>query len=183
MPKGILKLSKTAKGKIIVALDRLNGKPPMPLSSVSLPDMTHNDKECEFGFDKGVVTYIKVDGVQIYPSVSVALKPAQQGNQYQERPLQQGQQANRAAQTSTHFADSFLVKDTLLPKDVRGLSVSDIDNFNLKFHKAARSLPDNKGNYKFYFYSSGNSISPAPNDRLRTRPCRRGCADIPPSVP
>jgi CRISPR-associated protein Cmr6 len=152
MPKGILKLNKTAKGKIIVALDRLNGKPPMPLSSVSLPDMTHQDKECEFGFDKGMVTFIKIEGVQIYPSVSVAAKSAQQVNQ--DRP--QGQQANKTVPIS-----NALLAETYLPRDVKKLNFNDIDNFNLKFNKATRlpnleqiDICNDKKAGKFYFFKN-----------------------------
>lgn len=147
MPNGILKLSKTAKGKIIVALDRLNGKPPMPLSSVSLADLTHNDKECEFGFDKGMVTFIKVDGVQIYPSVFVPPKPIQQVGGYQQ------QQQNRPQAAPKVNEDSFKPTETFLPKDVQRLPISDIDNFNLKFNKAARYTDERKLG-KFYFFKN-----------------------------
>jgi CRISPR-associated protein Cmr6 len=146
MPNGILKLSKTAKGKIIVALDRLNGKPPMPLSSVSLADLTHNEKECEFGFDKGMVTFIKIDGVQIYPSVMAQPKPIQQGA-YQQ------QQQNRPQTAPKTVEDSFKPTETFLPKDVQRLPISDIDNFNLKFNKAARYTDERKSG-KFYFFKN-----------------------------
>ncbi len=158
MPKGILKLSKTAKGKIIVSLDRLNGKPPMPLSSVSLPDLTHNDKECEFGFDKGMVTYIKIDNVQIYPSVPIASKSIQQDNQNQE----QRQPSNNAILPQNAFKDSLSIDDTFLPKDVKRLPIDSIDNFNLKFHKTARvadlyknlKAKEEKKIGKFYFFKN-----------------------------
>jgi CRISPR-associated protein Cmr6 len=147
MPKGILKLSKTKKGKIIVALDRLNGKPPMPLSYVSFSDLTYNDKECEFETEKGKIISIKVDGVQIHPSVNFVPKPKQQERNRQGT-------SNRSQSRQGNFIDSFNKAETLLPKDVQDLPILDIDNFNLKFNKAARVLPSNKGKDKFYFFKN-----------------------------
>ena len=68
MPKGILKLRKSNKGSIIVELDRLNGKPPMPLSYISFKDTAFNDKECEFNFDNG--TFIGFETSAFYTRFS-----------------------------------------------------------------------------------------------------------------
>jgi CRISPR-associated protein Cmr6 len=150
MPKGIIKLSKSNRGNIIVSLDRLNGKPPMPLSYVAFKDLSHNDKECEYGFENGRVTYIKIENEQVYPSVPlVNIQRPQQGGQHIVQQIQQPQ-GNR-------FADSLDIQQTLLAKDVRQVNVNDIDNFNLKLYKAQRYLKD-KG--KFYFFK---------NDKRRSR--------------
>ena len=70
MPKGILKLGKTNKGSVYVQLDRLNGKPPMPLSYVSFKDLSLDGKECEFDFENGRVIRIKVDGQTVFGGIA-----------------------------------------------------------------------------------------------------------------
>lgn len=51
------------------------------------------------------------------------------------------------------------IKKTFLPADVRALSINKVDNFALKFNKAAfYKLENNK--YKFLFRDSGNEIVP-----------------------
>ena len=146
MPKGIIKLSKSSKGKIIVALDRLNGKSPMPLSSVSFNDMTFNEKDCDYGFENGQVTYIKIDNVQVYPSVSAApIAYPQRGNS----PMQQTQGVKQ-------MPDSFDMKKTLLAQNVRSIQIHDIDNFNLKLYKAQRFDSEKD---KFYFFKNDKRTS------------------------
>jgi CRISPR-associated protein Cmr6 len=141
MPKGIIKLTKTGKGKIIVALDRLNGKPPMPLSYVTFSDMTYNENECDFGFEKGMVTNILVNSVQIYPltplkTTANVVNPSTSGQN---------------TRLSNLKPDSFKIQETRLPKDVRAIQMTDIDNFNLKFNKVPRYIADKE---KFYFFKN-----------------------------
>jgi CRISPR-associated protein Cmr6 len=77
--------------------------------------------------------------------------------------------------TDSNNKDSFKLSDTNLPLDTRGVNdLDEIDNFNLKFQKAARFISDPKGNTKkdkFYFYkndynqknNTGHSFQIQPN--------------------
>jgi CRISPR-associated protein Cmr6 len=138
MPKGIIKLTKTGKGKIIVALDRLNGKPPMPLSYVTFSDMTYHEKECDFGFEKGMVMNLLVNGVQIYPLIPV-------------KRVVRLPESGVMTPATNQKTDSFKIQDARLPKDVRAIQMEDIDNFNLKFNKTARYIAEKD---KFYFFKN-----------------------------
>jgi CRISPR-associated protein Cmr6 len=143
MTKGVLKVNKTNKGKIFVELDKLNGKPPMPLSYIVFPDTSLSGKECEYIVDaKGIFMSIKVEGKEVWsrtpaPTASAAV---------------QGQNANK---DDSKFVDSFRMSDTFLPKDVQRLGSIDIDNFALKLQKAARYETNlNKDKYKFTFFKN-----------------------------
>lgn len=139
MAKGILKVNKTNRGKIFVELDRLNGKPPMPLSYIVFPDTTFNGKECEYSVDaKGIFLSIKVDGKEVWSRIPAPLANIAQGQ-------------NALAEVDSKFRDSLIIQDTFLPKDVRNKGLSDIDNFALKLQKAARYEPS-KDAYKFTFF-------------------------------
>lgn len=138
--KGILKVSRTNKGKIFVEVDRLNNRPPMLLSYVVFPDTTYDGKACEYETDdKGIFLNIKVDGREVW-SRRAATAPTLQKTQ--------------ATDGASKFRDSFSLCHTCLPKDIReGLNIADIDNFNLKLHKAAR-LEQWKDKYKFIFFKN-----------------------------
>lgn len=151
MEKGILVLSQSNKGKIIVSLDRLNGRPPMSLSYVSLPSMQHNNKECMYDMQQGKITRIEVEGEVVFPKSPAAsagnLQPAAAGG------------------GGNAWADAFSLPETKLPASVKKLPLSDIDNFSLKYHKAARFIDkENKG--KFYFFK--NDFRPARNGNPST---------------
>lgn len=156
MEKGILKLTLSGKGKIIVSLDRLNGRPPMSLSYVPIGSMDLNDKPCLYEMQQGKITRIEVDGRIVYgasaaPAPTAAQRPG---------PAAGG---NRAIQ---QVADSFLLQETLLPAAVRELPLHDIDNFSLKYHKAARNIEDANGKSKFYFFK--NDYRPGRNGQEAT---------------
>lgn len=142
MPKGILKLSKSKKGKVIVALDRLNGKPPMPLSNVSFDNLEHHEKECEYEMTGGIITEIKVDGAVVHGGASahassnISSPQSQFNNPSGTHPVYE-------------FRDALDIQQTQLPFAVRRLGNFDIDNFALKYQKAARYI-DNK----FFFFKN-----------------------------
>jgi len=139
MGKGILKVARTSKGKIFVELDRLNGRVPMPLSNVSLPDTTLDGKECEYEMNtSGQIISITIDGSQIW---SQKQTPA---------PVNRGSADNN----NTRYNDSYSLADTFLPADVRNKYLSDIDNFALKWQKAARYERGKDDEYKFLFFKN-----------------------------
>ncbi|MBK8563986.1 MAG: hypothetical protein IPN76_11750 [Saprospiraceae bacterium] len=144
MPKGILKLSKSNKGKIIVALDRLNGKPPMPLSNVSFSNLDHNEKECEYEMVGGIITKIEVEGVVVHGGKSA---PAPSNTTSAK-----GQSNHSTSHPVYDFWDSLDIQQTQLPNAVRRLGNFDIDNFALKYQKAARYIGDAPGKNKFFFF-------------------------------
>jgi CRISPR-associated protein Cmr6 len=139
MAKGILKVVKTNKGKIFVELDRLNGKPPMPLSYVVFPDTTLSGKECDYTVDaKGIFVNIKVEGKEVWSRTPVHTGLVQNTND-----------------PDSKFQDSLSFPHTFLPKDVRAIGLTDIDNFALKLQKAARYEANlNKDVYKFTLYKN-----------------------------
>ena len=153
MPKGILKLGKTNKGSVYVQLDRLNDKPPMPLSYVSFKDLSLDGKECEYDMENGKVTRIKVDGQTVFGAV-------QQTPQTQPVQRVVGQDANN----NYSMPDSLKIENTLLPKPIQALITGDIDNFNLKLQKASRLEKDNKGKDKFYFFKNDYRKDKAGNE-------------------
>lgn len=62
MHKGILKVSRTYKGRIFVEIDRQDEKPPMSLSYIVLTDLSHNGKECEYTLNEsGQVIKIEIE--------------------------------------------------------------------------------------------------------------------------
>lgn len=145
MENGVIKLSKSKKGKIIVAIDRLNGKPPMALSYVSLDSLEHNDKECMYEMVGGKITKIEVEGTLIYGG-SIAV-PAPRSNPPTS-------QANTREHRVYQFRDSLDIENTKLPKAVRKLGNFDIDNFSLKYNKAARYIEEAPGKNKFLFFKN-----------------------------
>jgi len=149
MKKGILKVRKTKKGKIFVQIDKQNGKSPMPLSYVSFNNTDFNDKECTYETDKkGIFTSISIGGKIVWSRQEKKAKQSQKRNQ------SSGRRKNKASQG---FTDSFDLGSTLLPKDIRGLTnvLRDIDNFSLKFKKAARYELNHRGDkYKFWFFKN-----------------------------
>lgn len=140
MTKGLLKVSRTNKGKIIVELDKRNGRAPMPLSYVSFADTSLNGMECEYTTDdKGIITSITVEGKKVWSRLpAVTTNPVNQ------------QRGNNSTPTNS---DSYRLADTFLPKDVRDKDLPDIDNFALKLQKAARYEPTRDG-YKFLFFKN-----------------------------
>jgi CRISPR-associated protein Cmr6 len=152
MKKGILIVRKTNKGKIFVQIDRLNGKPPMPLSYVRFDNTNFNDKECTYETDKkGIFTSISIGGKVVW---SRTVKKETPQNKLR------GNQGNRRNNNKTQpqgFEDSFSLQDTRLPKDIRELqhTLRDIDNFSLKFNKAARYDLNHRGDkFKFWFFKN-----------------------------
>ena len=147
MAKGVLKVSRTNKGKVFVEIDRLNGKPPMPISYVVLPNTDLNGKACEYDVDsKGIFKEIRVEGTVVWsrtppPTVTATTTPTGQ---------------KQAVYTEgSRFQDSFKLADTFLPKDVQKLNLTDIDNFSLKLQKAARyETTQNRDKFKFTFFKN-----------------------------
>lgn len=143
MGKGKLKVSRTNKGKIFVEIDKLNGKPPMPISYVVFPNTDLSGKECEYEVDnKGIFMTIRVEGKIVWSRT----------------PLQTATTANSTQATnigSSKFKDSFSLRDTFLPKDVQRLGFTDIDNFALKLQKAARyEATLQRDKFKFTFFKN-----------------------------
>ncbi|MDZ7879497.1 MAG: type III-B CRISPR module RAMP protein Cmr6 [Saprospiraceae bacterium] len=146
MPKGVLKISRTNKGKVFVEIDKLNGRPPMPISYVVLPDTDLNGKECQYEVDeKGIFKTIKVEGNVVWsrnppPSVTLATPVGQKQVVYTE---------------GSKFQDTFSPAHTFLPQDVQNLGLTDIDNFSLKLQKAARyETTLNRDKFKFIFFKN-----------------------------
>lgn len=166
MPKGILKLSKSKKGKIIVALDRLNGKPPMPLSYVSFDNLDLNEKECEYEMTGGTVTEIKVDGTVVHGGRS-APTPSRAGSSH-------SQSNSSGAYPVYEFRDALDIQQTQLPLAVMRLGNFDIDNFALKYQKAARYIDDAPGKNKFFFFKNDyreyRDGRPSTGDKFFIRP-------------
>lgn len=151
MGKGILKITKSNKGKIIVHLDRLNGKTPVPLSYVTFPDDKYADKDCEYQSDSsGRITSISVDGQIIFgknfdvpPPVTPSREPQSSTNS-QPKPV--------SYTINQEYSDSLNLNYTKLPKAVRNLGIADIDNFSLKLNKAARYENDGPKKNSFVFF-------------------------------
>jgi len=143
MKKGILIVRRTKKGKIFVQLDRMNGKPPMPLSYVRFEDTSLNQKECTYETNKkGIISTISVGGKVVW-------------KREQPKATPNSHKGGRTPSSQIQKKDAFSLEHTLLPADVRKLNsqLQDIDNFALKFHKAARyDLDHRKDKYKFWFY-------------------------------
>lgn len=154
MGKGIIKINKTAKGKIIVSLDRLNGRPPVPLSYVTFQDDKLNDRECEYQSDSsGRITSILVDGQAVFGKTFDRPKPTIQ------QPHRQSDTVAAVRMADAHhpvyaFPDSISVRDSKLPREIRNLGIQDIDNFSLKYNKAARFVPAAPGKNKFFFFKN-----------------------------
>lgn len=140
MGKGILKVSRTAKGRIFVEMDKQNGKAPMPLSYVVFPDTAHDGKECEYDVDaKGIFLAIRIEGKVVWSrAVATAPPPTYK---------------DTISGTASKYADSLSIPATFLPKDVRAMGLADIDNFALKLYKAAR-YEEAKDRYKFVFFKN-----------------------------
>lgn len=141
MGKGILKITKTGKGKIMVALDRLNDRPPMTLAYVPFTDDKLNDQPCEYQMDSsGRITSIIVDGKTVFgkdfstPPPVTTTRPAQNqfGKDQNARPI------GTHPVKSGDFQDSLRLSESKLPRSVRNLGVVDIDNFSIKYNRAAR---------------------------------------------
>jgi CRISPR-associated protein Cmr6 len=174
MPKGILKLVKTAKGKIIVLLDRQNGKPPMPLSFVTFNNLEHNEKECDYLFDKtGRLVNITVAGTIVFGSNFAA--PATNPSAQAGRPAPNTSAVSAGNRHPVFaFPDSINIRETKLPEAVKRLGNFDIDNFALKYQKAARCIKDDKGKDKFFFFKNDRREfrdgRPATGDKFFIRP-------------
>lgn len=160
MEKGIIKLSKSKKGKIIVALDRLNGKPPMNLSYVSLDNLDFHDKECLYEMVGGKITKIEIDGVLIHGGRT-------QTNTTQDSSFRGSQQKTEGHRVH-QFRDALDIQQSKLPEAVKKLGNFDIDNFSLKYNKAARYIDDAPGKNKFFFFK---------NDRRTYRDGRQPTGD------
>ena len=145
MEKGIIKLSKSKKGKMIVALDRLNGKPPMSLSYVSLDNMDFHGKECLFEMIGGKITKIEIDGILIHGGNTQTTT-----TQFDFPGSQQKTEGHRVYQ----FRDALDIQQSKLPVAVKKLGNFDIDNFSLKYNKAARYIDDAPGKNKFFFFKN-----------------------------
>lgn len=142
MPNGILKVSRTQKGRIFVELDKQNGKAPMPLSYVVFPDTAYDGKACSYAFDaKGMLTQLIVEEKVIWTRAGAGQTSPTAGS---------GQTIQGK---TSKFLDSLNMPDTFLPKDVRAANLADIDNFALKFYKAAR-YEAAKDSYKFVFFKN-----------------------------
>lgn len=164
MEKGKLIISKSKKGRIIVNLDRLNGKNPMILSYVS--NLTDADKEkyngsdCEFKMVKGKITIIKVGDATIYSEVKKTQNRHQQENKGRhgnQNRNQNNNRNNRNNRNNIKYLDSLKIEDTYLPMESLAPLLNDIhnngiDNFALKLNRAARSETSYKGDIKFKFY-------------------------------
>jgi len=166
MPKGILKLVTTAKGKIIVSLDRLNGKPPMPLSYVTFNNLEHNDKECDYSIDNaGRIVHINVAGITVFGRAFTA--PARDTSAQSNYPATG---STTGPSPSPHpvygFHDSINIRETKLPEAVKRLGNFNIDNFALKYQKAARYIEDAPGKNKFFFFK--NDLRTSRNGRPET---------------
>jgi CRISPR-associated protein Cmr6 len=157
MAKGIIKIIKTDKGKITVHLDKLNNRLPMSLSYVTFSDDKLNDKECEYQADSsGRITIITVEGqvvfgknfdiapVPNYSSGRVENRTAGNANTGTVRPL--------GELPALSYNDSLDMRLTKLPRGVRNLGVSQIDNFSLKLNKAARFEIDGAKKNLFTFF-------------------------------
>lgn len=153
MGKGVLKITKTAKNKIIVHLDRLNGRPPVPLSYVSFPDDTLNDQPCDYVADNtGRITSIMVDGKVVFGRNFDVLPPPP-ANDSQSTRQGSDNTPRRITDSPVHrYADSLNLRLSKLPVGIRNLGIQDIDNFSLKFNKAARFETDGAKKDSFVFF-------------------------------
>ena len=130
---------------MIVALDRLNGKPPMSLSYVSLDNMDFHGKECLFEMIGGKITKIEIDGILIHGGNTQTTT-----TQFDFPGSQQKTEGHRVYQ----FRDALDIQQSKLPVAVKKLGNFDIDNFSLKYNKAARYIDDAPGKNKFFFFKN-----------------------------
>jgi len=136
MAKGKLKVYKSQRGAIIVELDKLNNKNPMPLSfAQKIPNIIeYHDAECEYSETNGTITRLVVNGKVLYDK------------NFANIPVQS---VNTPPVSIDGFRDSLSINETCLPSNVRKLPIDEIDNFALKFYKAAR-YDENTGKFTFF---------------------------------
>ena len=137
MEKGKLSIQATKKGfagKIIFT--KPSGKPgQLPISVIKFKDTKLNGKECEFERDAGKLSKLVVEGQVLYPIGGIP----------QKNKTQKGQKPHNQKQTQGSpevLEDSVQIKSTFLPQDTQDVllyaNYTGIENFMLKFHKAAR---------------------------------------------
>jgi CRISPR-associated protein Cmr6 len=126
MEKGTLIIQKTSKGFAAqIAFEKDGSTKTLPISSWKPKDESLHNRICTFVRIQGTLTELKLDdGTVLYSAAPAnlpgATKPGNAGRNLAAPPR-----------------DLFDLKQTRLPKDVRALNFSTIDNFNLKLNKAA----------------------------------------------
>lgn len=157
--KSILRITKTKKNKFIgkVILNNKEMTVPYPFKDDKL-----NNKPCDVERDKGLIVKCVCEGIVLVDKTSYSPNNAS-GNRAHGGTDAKMPVVNPHAilmEADNKFQDSFDIEKTKLPSDTKDLKLKDIDNFNLKFNKAARYENDKQkfskdakhesGKFKFY---------------------------------
>ncbi len=176
MIKGTIKISKNGGGTIKPYESKKEINVPKEFEYGDLIPLSGNNKfECEFELNEdNKVERLIIEGKEISKSEKVIQQKEDRANRNLEAEKlekerlekeRKNQKMARSQSSNDKVHDSFKISETRLPSDVRGISVlqnadADIDNFNLKFHKAARFIEDAQGKVdkdKFYFYKNDHN--------------------------
>lgn len=185
MKKGTIKITKKGGAKIKPQEGKEFDVPKEFTYGNFKPDSGTKNFECEFEFDENNrVAKLIIKGEEIPKSDKIiqqkedrAIRIAEEAKQEEQRKKKEREDKKSAntQPSSSKIKDSFNLSETLLPSDVKKIdNLKDIDNFYLKFQKAARFIPDpkeNKKKDKFYFYkndydhkkNTGHSFQIQPN--------------------
>jgi CRISPR-associated protein Cmr6 len=133
MEKGTLLIQKTKKGYAAwISYTKKSGKQgKIPITVYRFQDDKLNGQPCTFLRDGGtLIKLVQDDGKVLYDATQKAVesKKGAKSNEYKVQ-------------------DSYNISKTQLPKDTRALISGDIENFALKYNKAARF-----DSGKFYFF-------------------------------
>jgi CRISPR-associated protein Cmr6 len=151
---GVLKIRRSKKNKLICEVD-VGGKQPLLVPKFyDINDEGLNGRKCVVFRDFGRIVKIEIEGKELprknFEPESISQKSSHQRTQSHFKNLPK-------INSSSDSADSFSIKNTMLPKYIRQLRLTEIDNFSLKLYKAARfSEEDNK--FKFYDVDRGKII-------------------------
>ena len=110
----------------------------LPISFMKFKDNALHGKECQFQREGGKLIQLIVEGKQLYPPAtpsSTSSPPSITSSKHRKSTRNPSRQQKKVT-------DSLAIKKTFLCKNIQELVVeieqADIDNFALKFNKAAR---------------------------------------------
>lgn len=152
MEQGTLKIKESRK--IILKVGKFESSPPKEFDFSALAVGTY---ECMVERLAGVPTRIVVNGNDI-PKNDALLQRKQEAQERkaQEEALEkqrQQEERKKPVVSKGGWKDSFDITETRLPKYLHNKGINTIDNFSLKYHRAARCIPF-KGEDKFYFFKN-----------------------------
>jgi CRISPR-associated protein Cmr6 len=150
MEKGKLSIIKTKKGdfagQIVFEKDGKSKMLGIPPTSYKLNE-TLNGQNCTFVRENGLIIRVVTEAGDVIYEKRVTAISSQLDAHDKTKAMQS---------KSPKLSDSFDLKETLLPSDVRSLPITDIDNFALKLNKAARYDKESE-KFKFFHKSTNKN--------------------------